>query len=135
MTETMAETMHPSDVLVGIGHNLPVNRRGFRHSHDKFHVFMYERRKRFPEIFGRFMFDSNGNYPISRELDEAVSSLTCSGLLCFSLGRPGYYQFDPAVDISYGRVSERIDNTQAQGLAQIAQEFDREFGQENRFSH
>ena len=123
------KAMRPRKVLIGIGYHLPEGRKGFMHSANKFPVFFYLRKKRFPDVLGEFMFDSNGQYPICEELDEDVSSLTLSGILVSSISSR-YYQFHPAVRLSYERLAQEISPEQARDLAQIA----REFGQANIFN-
>lgn len=131
----MNDTMHPSDVLVGIGNFLPEGRKCFRHDDAaKFHTFFYERREKYPDIFGRFTFKWDSTFPDSPELREAVSSLASTGLLQFCLTDPGHYQFDSEIADSYKRsVKPRTDEGQERGLVEIAADFDKAFGEPNRY--
>ncbi len=111
----MNEAMFLDDVLIGIGYNMPEARKGFRDSDRDFPVFFYQRRERFPHVLGRLMFNTNGQYPISPELNEAKRDLAINGLLVFSMTMPCYYQFHPAVNTGYSTfVSKIITDRQAQ---------------------
>lgn len=129
----MSEEMSPRDVLISIGYNLPLHRKGFRCGEDGLHTFMYIRKTRFPEVFRRFMFDTNGHYPVCNDLRDAMNSLKLSCVLHSPPIGPGYYQFDPCVSGCYEQVRSKINEGQARDLVVIAQEFDREFGEDNRF--
>ncbi len=126
--------MYPDDVLVGIGHYMQEGRRGFRHRVQEFNGFFYKNKGIHPEILGRFMFDTNGNFPTSEELEQARINLAHSRMLHFSPSFPNYYQFDPAVDVSYETyISKRITPEQKKALEELARKFEAEFGAEERF--
>jgi hypothetical protein len=130
----MEETMNPDDVLVGIGHFMQKRKRGFEYRVQKFSGFFYKNKDTYTEVLGRFMFNTNGTFPTSEELEQARMNLACSRMLHFSFSFPNYYQFDNAVDVSYEKhVSKRISLSQRKALEELAKKFESEFGTEERF--
>ena len=126
--------MHPSDALIGIGYHMPDGKRGFTYKVNKFNSFFFQKKSKYPLILGRIMFNWDGAYPKSEELGQSLSVLTLAGMLHFSFATPNYYQFDPAVKVSYEtRISKRMSHEQKKDLEKIARKFEAEFGVKEKF--
>jgi len=120
--------MNPADVLISIGYNLPDERKSFIRGTQELHRFFYRAKTDHSELLNQFMFNTNGTYPLSEELEQAIGNCVASGMLVCLSSNPNHYHFDPnAVRESYEKhISKRIDESKKKELSDLAERFNEE---------
>ena len=121
----MTERIHPDDFLIAMVHYLPNKRKSFIESSEKFNKFLYQQKQSHPEILDSFMFNTNGHYPTSKELYQAITNMFGCGLIFAVSSMPNHYHFDSACEHSYQKfVKQRIPSERLSEIEEIAKAFD-----------
>ena len=124
----MVERIHPDDFLIAMVHYLPEGRKCFDYSSQKLNTFLFKQKEKYPKVLSSFIFDSNGTWPTSEELTQAMGNLLGSKLIIHYLDSNKCH-FDPACEVAYQRfVSQRIPAERLSEIEKIADAFDKGLG-------
>lgn len=129
----MTETIHPDDFLIAMVHYLPNKRKSFIRNPQKFNTFLYQQKQSHPEVLDSFRFNTNGSYPRSEELYQAINNMFTSNLIFAVSSMPNHYHFDHACEDSYQTyVKERIPSRRLSEIEKIAKAFDEQIATDEK---
>lgn len=112
---------NPGDVFIALGSYLPQDRRYFPDNPQQLSEFLYSQRSRFPNALSCFNFNTEGSFPESEELRQALVNLST----CRAIERTRMiYHFTEVCDRSMERFAKkRLTAQESSEIETLAQEF------------
>lgn len=115
---------HPADAIIALANYLPPKRRCFECDYEKLGKFFYEQKEENPAALKNFNFNTNGMFPESEELRQALINLSACGLIVFTSGNPTEYHFSKSCQSSFKKFAEkRLTDAEKSELEEIAKAF------------
>jgi hypothetical protein len=127
--------MRLDDVLIGIGYHLPEGRKSFVDKENQVQRFFYQEKPNYPQLLRDIIFDTNGTFPYSKQLQQELSQLVETQILVFISPNPNHLHFgSDIIDASYEtHIKKRISQKEEIELIELSKKFDKQVATEQRF--